>query len=73
MCGRGVVVYVYKILILPNISHPLHTRQYGDILNFQLFENLISRIVAIVSDGRAIAQAVSRWLPTAEARVQSRV
>jgi hypothetical protein len=26
-----------------------------------------------VSQGRAIAQAVSRWLPTAAARVQTRV
>jgi hypothetical protein len=28
---------------------------------------------ASASLGRAIAQAVSRWLPTAEARVQTRV
>jgi hypothetical protein len=28
---------------------------------------------ATVTDGRAIAQSVSRWLPTAAARVQTRV
>jgi hypothetical protein len=33
----------------------------------------VTTILSLQSQGRAIAQAVSRWLPTAAARVQSRV
>jgi hypothetical protein len=36
-------------------------------------DNSISIVTYYILEGRAIAQAVSRWLPTAAARVQNRV
>jgi hypothetical protein len=40
--------------------------------NANVFLN-ITKYPLILSNGRAIAQAISRWLPTAAARVRSRV
>jgi hypothetical protein len=37
------------------------------------FVTSVSCVQILVNPGRAIAEAVSRWLPTAAARVQSRV
>jgi hypothetical protein len=47
-----------------------HTKQ-NEQLHILLFNK--RELKANVSGGRAIAEAVSRWLPTAAARVQSRV
>jgi hypothetical protein len=45
-----------------------------NVFQIQNFTRIFySRVPTIVSHGRAIAEAVSRWLPTAAARVQSRV
>jgi hypothetical protein len=40
--------------------------------NFRTFKNVL-KLSKLKKWGRAIAQAVSRWLPTAAARVQTRV
>jgi hypothetical protein len=47
-----------------------HISEYDDIC-FQQFNNLKLDVRFLY--GRAIAEAVSRWVPTAAARVQSRV
>jgi hypothetical protein len=65
---------VFENRVLRRIFGPKRDEETGGWrkLHNEKLHNLYSS-PSIITDGRAIAEAVSRWLPTAAARVRARV
>jgi hypothetical protein len=61
----------YFLLLFPIMSHMLG--KYGTYIRCNGFKSWGVKTISTVVEGRAIAQASSRWLPTAAARVRARV